>query len=507
MIFVFFSYFYIYRKLIFNYSYLMKRNRLVHSSHAAGSFVYGSKNRTTCQALSGARKALLIFFVSAFTPVCLFGQEASRVEGQNVYYYDTLQDAAASVTGGGSIERPFEITLLKDIILSEPLEIPDNVHIRLVSGNSDITIHRSPNLLEYPILWVTGINASLTLGKPGMANKLIIDGGHRNEIPIIALSPLVVLNGQDSKLIMYDNVSIQNNYNNANAPGASFHQNGAGVFMRTTGENSAEHQAEFIMKGGNIQGNSNFVQTPIACGGGVFIAGAAIFRMEGGVIMNNTANISGGGFHTGSRGSFYKTGGIIYGKDAPAGLRNTAITGVMTPKTWPSTLGHAVCIANPDVFFFRNDTSDENDNLSFTGAFSTTQEHYYGEGDKWNNSATEFQRALAFTIITALILSIVIIIIIVRIIVKRRIEKALKRNPAPEVDLSDYKLSPREEEICKLLLTELSIKQIGYKLGITYSGTNYHIKNLYRKLEIESRPELFVKLRVLPAKRRASLPD
>jgi len=445
--------------------------------------------------LKGAN-VLLLFFILAFIPVCLFGQSASRMDGQNVYYYDTLHDAAAAVTGGGSVERPYEITLLKDIILSEPLEIPDNVHIRLVSGNSDITIHRSPNLLEYPILWVKGIKASLTLGKPDMANKLIIDGGHRNETPIIALSPLVVLNGQDSKMIMYDNVSIQNNYNNANAPGASFHQNGAGVFMRTLGDTPAEYPAEFIMRGGVIQGNSNFVQTPIACGAGVFIAGAAMFTMEGGVIMNNTANISGGGFHTGSRGSFYKTGGIIYGKDAPAGLRNTAVTGVMTPKTWPDTLGHSICIATPDAFYFRNDTVGENDNLSFTGAFSTTEPVFFGEGDKWSTSTDAFRRALVIVIVSSLAFLALVFIVVFRITLKKRIEKSLAKNPVPEIDLSDYKLSPREDEICKLLLTELSIKQIAYKLGITYSGVDYHIKNMYRKLEIESRPELFVKLGV-----------
>ncbi|MDR0463760.1 MAG: helix-turn-helix transcriptional regulator [Treponema sp.] len=451
-------------------------------------------NRTVCPVLAGVKKALLISLLSTLFPFCLFGQAASRTDGQNIYYYDTIHDAAASISSGGTINMPNEITLLKDIILSEPFEIADGIHIRLVPGNADKTIHRSANLLDHPVLWVTGSNASLTLGKPGMDNKLIIDGGYRNDTPVIALSPLVVLNGQHSKLIMYDNVIIQNNYNNANAPGNSTHQNGAGVFMRTTGENSDEHKAEFIMKGGIIQGNSNFVQTPIACGGGVFISGAAVFTMEGGVIMNNTANISGGGVHTGSRGSFYKTGGIIYGKDAPSGLRNTALIGVMTPKTWPSTIGHAVCVANPDVFFFRNDTSDENDNLSFTGAFSTTQALFYGEGDKWNNSITEFRRALAVIIVSALVLSAVIIFVIVRITVKKRIEKVLKKSPVPEIDLSGHKLSVREEEICTLLLTELSIKQISYKLGITYSGINYHIKNLYRKLEIESRPELFVKL-------------
>jgi len=98
--------------------------------------------------------------------------------------------------------------------------------------------------------------------------------------------------GQDSKMIMLDGVTLQNNYNNAEVETGHHYRNGAGVFIRTEGD-IPDRQAEFVMKGGVIQGNYNDVQSYIACGGGVFIAGFGIFRMEG------------GGFHTGGRGSFY----------------------------------------------------------------------------------------------------------------------------------------------------------------------------------------------------------
>jgi DNA-binding CsgD family transcriptional regulator len=54
-------------------------------------------------------------------------------------------------------------------------------------------------------------------------------------------------------------------------------------------------------------------------------------------------------------------------------------------------------------------------------------------------------------------------------------------------------LTAREMEIYNLLLTDLPTKQIADKLGLSYSGVNFHIQNLYRKLGIQSRAELFAK--------------
>ena len=44
-----------------------------------------------------------------------------------------------------------------------------------------------------------------------------------------------------------------------------------------------------------------------------------------------------------------------------------------------------------------------------------------------------------------------------------------------------------------MLLTDASPKQIAVTLGVSYATVNFHSKNLYRKLDIHSRTELFAK--------------
>jgi DNA-binding CsgD family transcriptional regulator len=62
------------------------------------------------------------------------------------------------------------------------------------------------------------------------------------------------------------------------------------------------------------------------------------------------------------------------------------------------------------------------------------------------------------------------------------------------VDTSEHLgLTPREKQIFTLLLTEYSAKQIAIELKISISTVNFHTANLYRKLEIQSRTELFAK--------------
>nr|WP_223292834.1 LuxR C-terminal-related transcriptional regulator [Breznakiella homolactica] len=52
-------------------------------------------------------------------------------------------------------------------------------------------------------------------------------------------------------------------------------------------------------------------------------------------------------------------------------------------------------------------------------------------------------------------------------------------------------LTPREQEILIMLLSGRVPKQIAGKLNISYETARFHIKNLYRKLGIQSRAELF----------------
>jgi len=54
-------------------------------------------------------------------------------------------------------------------------------------------------------------------------------------------------------------------------------------------------------------------------------------------------------------------------------------------------------------------------------------------------------------------------------------------------------LTPREEEIFTILLTGKAPKEIAYTLKVSYYTVLFHQKNLYRKLGIQSRAELFAK--------------
>ncbi len=56
------------------------------------------------------------------------------------------------------------------------------------------------------------------------------------------------------------------------------------------------------------------------------------------------------------------------------------------------------------------------------------------------------------------------------------------------------KLSPRENEVAKLVLQGKSNKQIAFQLGIAERTVEFHLKNVYAKLGIGSRMELAVKL-------------
>jgi len=75
--------------------------------------------------------------------------------------------------------------------------------------------------------------------------------------------------------------------------------------------------------------------------------------MNGGVIGGNTTSGQGGGYGIppGVRVVFSKTSGIIYGNDAPDGLRNLARN---------NTSGHA---AFASATQYRNRTAYENDNV------------------------------------------------------------------------------------------------------------------------------------------------
>ena len=52
-------------------------------------------------------------------------------------------------------------------------------------------------------------------------------------------------------------------------------------------------------------------------------------------------------------------------------------------------------------------------------------------------------------------------------------------------------LSPREAEVCLLLREGMMLKEIAGHLGIAHRTVEHHARNLYQKLKVRSRAELF----------------
>ena len=450
--------------------------------------------------LKSAGFFLFFFLISR---IGLLGQTADGVvtatavavmsDGVNSHYYATLHEAMAAAAG--AFNQPDEITLLADLVLDEPLTVGDGVHIRLVAGGADRTIRRGSKNIEFPVIWVNGENASLSLGKPAMELKLIVDGGYTEAAGAIqAHAPLAAVSGQGAKLIMYDGVTLQNNYNNGAGPSTSHYRNGAGVSVRTE-LYRGDRQAEFIMKGGTIRGNVNDSQHPAAFGGGVLVRDFGVFTMEGGTIMDNTATHAGGGVLLANNCSFKKTGGIIYGSDAPAGLRNTALEGNDLPFKRQYTYGHAIYALSDDALqvLFRDDTVGENESLSYTGMAKGLG--IVGTGEKWDNWAKIYRRRFVVIVLLALVFAVSVFLIAMRIVVKRRLAKITPiADGTQEISLENLNLTDREKEICTLLLTKLTFKEIAAALKLSHSGVSFHSQSLYRRLGIKSRKELFVKL-------------
>jgi DNA-binding CsgD family transcriptional regulator len=448
---------------------------------------------------------VLLFFIFSAIPQAAFsqaavgstaaGSTASRKENGNVFNYATLNEAFAAAEGI-SIEEPDEITVLDDLILTTSIIIDTPKHIRLLPGGGDRTIMRCSDNLDYPLFWVSGDASSLSLGSPrtegsGMEHSLSIDGGYLNTPPILANTPLIAVSGRDAKLIMYDGVSLQNNYNIGPGEGSGIYQNGSGVFIRTV-NNDMEHLAEFIMKGGVIQGNTNNTQNLIATGGGVMLTGFGLFTMEGGTIKNNTAYLSGGGLSLGSRASFAKTGGIIYGNDAPLGYQNAVTEGTPYGEDSIKIFGYAVRVNLVDSpgYHFRDDTVGENERLSYLG--KPAENGIFGTGDKWDNPLSSQptvslrNRFILFCIVAFIVLCLALVFI--RKII---IGKQAEANPGElELDLTIH-----EKNVLDLLLSDLSIKQIADALKLSPSGVTYHRNKIYRKLGIKNRKELLVKYR------------
>ncbi len=63
-----------------------------------------------------------------------------------------------------------------------------------------------------------------------------------------------------------------------------------------------------------------------------------------------------------------------------------------------------------------------------------------------------------------------------------------------EAKLKDYKLTPAEIEVCRLLLDGYTLRQISGMQSKAYATINTYCTSIYRKLNINSRTELFLLL-------------
>jgi len=68
----------------------------------------------------------------------------------------------------------------------------------------------------------------------------------------------------------------------------------------------------------------------------------------------------------------------------------------------------------------------------------------------------------------------------------------LKAKPEPKVDR--YDLTQREADICRKMCTGLTYEEIADSEFISLNTVRYHIKNIYVKLDVNSRATLFQKL-------------
>jgi len=96
----------------------------------------------------------------------------------------------------------------------------------------------------------------------------------------------------------------------------------------------------------------------------------------------------------------------------------------------------------------------------------------------------EMRKMRLTLIIIGLALAALFIAIILRLSQARKELQYFKDEPS---------LTVREREIFTLLLSGMEVKEIASNLKISYSGVNFHMKNLFAKLGIHSRAELLVK--------------
>ncbi len=77
--------------------------------------------------------------------------------------------------------------------------------------------------------------------------------------------------------------------------------------------------------------------------------------------------------------------------------------------------------------------------------------------------------------------------------IARRVVRSFSRSPQPAPEVAA--LSPREREVLDQLARGLAYKQVGDRLGIAEDTVRVHIRNLYGKLQVNSRARAVEKYR------------
>lgn len=79
--------------------------------------------------------------------------------------------------------------------------------------------------------------------------------------------------------------------------------------------------------------------------------------------------------------------------------------------------------------------------------------------------------------------------------IARKVVTAFRR-PAPSVG-DELRLSPREEEVLRLLARGHRSKEIAAELGIGVGTVNTYVRHIYEKLHVRSRAEAVAKLKII----------
>ena len=74
---------------------------------------------------------------------------------------------------------------------------------------------------------------------------------------------------------------------------------------------------------------------------------------------------------------------------------------------------------------------------------------------------------------------------------KREYEKLLLVHPEMSA------LSARELEIFEKLLTDKTLSEIAEELYITYSAVHFHCQNIYKKLNVQNRKQIYIRYKDL----------